>query len=60
MFSVDSEDEAKRLIALTCPQAINGEYYAPELKAEQTLENLYKFSDRLAGAYERMKGPVPA
>lgn len=56
MFSVETEVEATRLIARTCSRQMNGEYIAPELRDEQTLENLYAFSDRLAAAYERMKG----
>lgn len=46
-FSVGSEAEAKALLTLACPTNANGEYVAPELVEEQTLENLYAFGDRL-------------
>lgn len=54
VFSVDSEEDARRLLVLTCPTNINNEFVAPELAEEQTLENLSAFSDRLAAAYERI------
>lgn len=47
MFSVGSEEEAKRLITMACPTNLKGEYVAPELAAAQTLENLYAFGERL-------------
>jgi hypothetical protein len=55
VFSVDTEEEAKRLIILTCPCGDDGNYYARELVEEQTLENLEMFSDKLARAYAFMK-----
>lgn len=55
VFSTDTEEEAERLLVATCPLNLDGHYYAPELADEQTLENLQKFSDRLAAAYERIK-----
>jgi len=55
VFSVTTEEEARRLITLTCPTNINGEHVAPELAREQTLENLYAFSDRLAKAHALLK-----
>jgi len=36
---------------MTCPMNYDGQHYARELAAEQTLENLYAFSDRLARAH---------
>ena len=42
------------LIVMTCPRGTDGHYYARELIAEQTLENLQLFSDKLAKAYERL------
>ncbi len=38
---------------MTCPQDhITGKHFARELAAEQTLENLYAFSDKLAKAHD--------
>lgn len=48
MYSTDTEEEARLLIATACPMDYEGHYYARELAEEQTLENLYAFSDRLA------------
>ena len=53
MFSVNNEKEAKALISLACPMSLGGEYFAPELAEEQTLENLEAFSDRLEDLYNR-------
>tara|TARA_Y100001963_G_C6721792_1_gene419447 strand:- start:736 stop:912 length:177 start_codon:yes stop_codon:yes gene_type:complete len=53
VFSVNSEEEAKRLIALACPLSYDGHYYAPELVEEQTLDNLRVFSDRLEATYHK-------
>lgn len=35
------------LIATACPMDLDGNYYAPELADDQTLETLYTFGDRL-------------
>lgn len=59
MFSVDTEQEARDLIVLACPTNIRGEYIAPELAREQTLENLDKFGERLAKFYEVVKRRTP-
>jgi len=55
VFSVDTEEEAKQLIAATCPRDLEGNYYARELAQEQTLENLQLFSDKLARVWEQMQ-----
>lgn len=39
------------LITLTCPTDIDGVHFARELAVEQSLKNLYAFSDRLAKAW---------
>lgn len=52
VFAVDTEEEAKALIVLTCPTNVRGEYIAPELAQEQTLENLALFSDRLQRGHD--------
>ncbi len=48
VFSVDTKEEAESLLSLACEMSYGGEYIARELVEEQTLENLQKFSDRLA------------
>lgn len=55
VFSVDTEEEARTLIVATCPRQEDGTYYARELAAEQTLENLQAFSDRLARTWTIMQ-----
>ena len=52
VFSVGSEDEAQRLLATCCPLNYQGEYIASELVAEQTLENLEAFGQRLQQAHD--------
>lgn len=47
MYSVDTEKQARTLIAAACPLSLSGKYVAPELVEEQTFENLADFSDRL-------------
>ena len=47
VFSCHTEEEAQNLITLACPLNLAGEYIAPELAHEQTLENLAAFSIRL-------------
>ncbi len=44
---MDTEEEAHLLIATACRLDLDGNYYAPELAEEQTLERLYAFGDRL-------------
>lgn len=51
VFSVDSEDEAERLLAAACPRDHEGNLYARELAVDQTLENLEAFSQRLEMIY---------
>ncbi len=55
VFSVDTEKEAKDLIVLACETNGRGEYVARELVMEQTLDNLERFSDRLAKAWAFMQ-----
>lgn len=59
IFSVDTEEEAKALLIMTCKRSLDGKLYAPELAESQTLENLYAFGDRLRAAYRRMKSRTP-
>lgn len=50
-FSVNTEDEAERLLVLCCQLGPDGHYYATELLGEQTLTNLQAFSDKLSERY---------
>ena len=52
VFSVSTEEEAKKLLVLACPTNISGEFIAPELAETQNLENLQHFSERLAKAHQ--------
>lgn len=54
MFSVDTEAEAKTLIAMACPMDGNKKYYARELVNDQTLDNLFAFGGKLALLHDRM------
>jgi hypothetical protein len=47
VFSVETEEEARMLVVLSCETALNGAYIARELAAEQTFANLEAFSTRL-------------
>lgn len=51
VYSVADEEEARDLVILACPTNLHGQYIAPELAREQTLENLQAFSDRLHAAH---------
>lgn len=55
VFSVNTEEEAQRLLMLACKRNYAGELIAPELAQEQTLDNLWAFGDRLEGLYKAMK-----
>jgi len=55
VYSVDTEDEAKALLIMTCSRNLDGKLFARELAAEQTLENLQLFSAKLDRAHEIMK-----
>ena len=53
MFTTNNREEAELLVTLACPTNMDGDYYAPELAQEQTIENLHAFSHRLADLYDR-------
>ncbi len=59
IFSVNSEEEARLLLVLACPRNRDGDFVAPELTEEQTLDNLYAFGDRLREIYARIKKDEP-
>lgn len=52
VFSVDTEEQAKMLIIMTCPRDMEGNHYARELAREQTLENLALFSDKIQTCWD--------
>ena len=53
VFSVGTDAEAARLLALACPRNYQGEYVAHELAAMQTLDNLDAFGRRLEELHDR-------
>lgn len=55
MFSVDTEDEARRLLIAACPRNLDNEFVAPELHEEQTLDNLRAFGERLAELHAKIQ-----
>lgn len=55
VYSVDTEEEARLLIAATCQRSLSGQYIAPELAQDQTLENLYAFGVRIHEAQRRFE-----
>lgn len=58
VFSVNTAKEAEALLERACPRNADGEFVAEELVAEQTLENLSDFGERLARHYAEMtNGP---
>lgn len=54
VFSTDTVSQAQALIVAACSTNLRGEYIAPELAQEQTIDNLNAFGDRLAEFAERM------
>lgn len=55
VYSVDSEEDAERLLTFACETNVYGEYLAKELAYEQTLDGLEKFGARLESLHEMMK-----
>lgn len=53
VMSVDTEAEAKSLLTLACQTNYEGEYIARELVADQTMENLSAFGQRLDDLYHQ-------
>ncbi len=47
VYSVGNAEEAKALLVLTCETNNARQFIAKELAAEQTLDNLFAFGDRL-------------
>ncbi len=53
VFTVQNSDEARKLLTLACPLNYRGQYVAPELAQEQTMENLEAFGARLEQLYNK-------
>ena len=53
VMSVETEEEAQRLLTLGCQTNYNGEYIARELVDEQTMDNLNAFGERLNDLYHQ-------
>ncbi len=53
VMSVDTEEEAKSLLTLACQTNYEGEHIARELVADQTMENLSAFGQRLDDLYHQ-------
>ena len=47
VYSVDTEEQAHKLLVAACGTNNDGEFIAKELVHDQTLDNLYAFGDRL-------------
>ena len=47
VFSVDTEDDARRLLAASCSRNLDGEFVAEELTQNQDLDRLFAFGRRL-------------
>ena len=54
VFSVDTEEEAQKLIIGACQRGDDGKFYARELLEEQTLPNLYAFGEKVASVHDRL------
>ena len=54
VFSVNTEEEARQLLVMTCSIDLASQFVAQELVTEQTLENLYAFGDRLEAAFNQL------
>lgn len=55
VFSVDTEEEAERLLVAACQTNMWGDFVAEELVRDQSLENLYAFGRRLERIWTKIK-----
>lgn len=55
VYSVDTEEEARKLLVTACETNIEGEFIARELVQSRTLESLAAFGKRLAKTDAMMK-----
>ena len=54
VFSVDTEEQAKRLLTAACATNYDGEFVAQELVEGQTIEKLFSFGERLERLYNNL------
>lgn len=59
IYSVDTEKEAKQLLAACCQTNMNGEFVADELLEDQTIPNLMAFGERLKKSHALLKKGKP-
>lgn len=57
VYSVDTEEEAQKLLVAACGTNLQGEFIARELADEQTIDRLRAFGDRLAEVHQRISKP---
>lgn len=60
IFSVNTEVEAKRLIAATCSLGLDGSYYSTEMARDQSLDQFARFGQKLALVYAHITANAPA
>ena len=55
IYSVDTEEEAHRLVEITCPRNPDGTYFSRHLAEGQSIERLFEFGEQLDKAHQRME-----
>ena len=55
VFTVDTEEEARSVVAATCKLGLDGNYFSPELAEEQSLDVLDRFADRCRKAWNDLR-----
>jgi len=58
VFSVDTDEEARKLIVATCSRDADGNYYSHDLAAEQSLERLNYLGEKMERVYRMLKKPA--
>lgn len=56
VYSVGTEEEARRLLVAACETDLEGRFIARELVEGQTLEDLERFSERLDRTHDLLVG----
>lgn len=59
VYSVATEQEARRLLTACCATNVDGEWVAEELVEARTLDSLYAFGRRLKLSHERLQQGLP-
>lgn len=55
IYSVDTMEEAERLVIMACPRGDDGQLYSRELAQQQDLDTLFAFGEKLHKYHERLK-----